>query len=93
MLCRIAWYPVANRKEGEMSLRALVREIVRSALALHARRHLGRVADSPKPFLLFLSSLAVAPEPVEGAFSVLADLDEVAVGIAHVAAPFPAVIF
>src|ERR1022692_2264771 len=31
-------------------------------------------------------------ETVEGHLSVLADLDEVAVGITHVAAPFPAVI-
>ena len=31
-------------------------------------------------------------EPMEGDFGVLADLDEIAVGIAHVAAPFPAVI-
>ena len=30
-------------------------------------------------------------ETVEGDFSILADLDEVAVGITHVAAPFPAV--
>jgi hypothetical protein len=31
-------------------------------------------------------------ETVEGHLSILADLDEVAVGIAHVATPFPAVI-
>ncbi len=31
-------------------------------------------------------------QPIESDFGVLADLDEVAVGIAHVAAPFPAVI-
>ena len=31
-------------------------------------------------------------EPSEGDFGVLADFDEVAVGITHVAAPFPAVI-
>ena len=30
-------------------------------------------------------------ETVEGHLSILADLDEVAVGITHVAAPFPAV--
>ena len=30
-------------------------------------------------------------EPVDGELSILADLDEVAVGITHVAAPFPAV--
>lgn len=30
-------------------------------------------------------------EPVEGELSILADLDEVAIGITHVAAPFPAV--
>jgi len=31
-------------------------------------------------------------ETVEGHLSILADLDEVTVGITHVAAPFPAVI-
>ena len=31
-------------------------------------------------------------EAVEGDLSILADLDEIAVGITHVAAPFPAVI-
>jgi hypothetical protein len=36
--------------------------------------------------------LTAVVEPVEGDFSILADLDEVAVGITHVAAPFPAVI-
>src|SRR5580704_7436261 len=41
---------------------------------------------------LSLAKLAAVVEPVEGDFSVLADLDEVAVGITHVAAPFPAVI-
>src|SRR6516164_9023976 len=35
---------------------------------------------------------AVAFESVEGHLCILADLDEVAVGITHVAAPFPAVI-
>jgi hypothetical protein len=39
-----------------------------------------------------LAKLAVVVEPVDGDLSVLADLDEVAVGITHVAAPFPAVI-
>ena len=34
----------------------------------------------------------VVCEPVEGQLSILADLDEVAVRITHVAAPFPAVI-
>jgi len=38
------------------------------------------------------SNLTVLIEPVEGDLSILADLDEVAVGITHVAAPFPAVI-
>jgi hypothetical protein len=41
---------------------------------------------------LSLLKLTVVIEPVEGDFSILADLDEVAVGITHVAAPFPAVI-
>jgi len=35
--------------------------------------------------------VSVAIESVEGHLSVLADLDEVTVGITHVAAPFPAV--
>ena len=41
---------------------------------------------------LSLAKLTAVVEPVEGDFSILADLDEVAVGITHVAAPFPAVI-
>jgi hypothetical protein len=40
----------------------------------------------------FGNSTEVAFKTVEGHLSVLADLDEVAVGIAHVATPFPAVI-
>ena len=35
---------------------------------------------------------AVVVEPVEGDFNILADLDEIAVGITHVAAPFPTAI-
>jgi hypothetical protein len=42
-------------------------------------------------FVLF-AKLTVVVEPVESHLSILADLDEVAVGITHVAAPFPAVI-
>ena len=34
----------------------------------------------------------VALEPIDGRLGVLADLDEIAVGITHVAAPFRAVI-
>ncbi len=41
---------------------------------------------------LSLPKLTAVVEPVEGDFSILADLDEVAVGISHVAAPFPAAI-
>jgi hypothetical protein len=41
---------------------------------------------------LSLAKLTAVVEPVDGDFSILADLDEVAVGITHVAAPFPAVI-
>jgi hypothetical protein len=41
---------------------------------------------------LSLAKLTAVVGSVEGDFSVLADLDEVAVGITHVAAPFPAVI-
>src|SRR5208282_348453 len=39
-----------------------------------------------------LAKLTAVIETVEGDFSILAHLDEVAVGITHVAAPFPAVI-
>jgi hypothetical protein len=38
------------------------------------------------------AKLTAVVEPVEGDFGILADLDEVAVGITHVATPFPAVI-
>jgi len=41
---------------------------------------------------LSLAELTAVVEPVEGDFSILAHLDEVAVGVTHVAAPFPAVI-
>jgi hypothetical protein len=41
--------------------------------------------------LLSLAKLTVVIEPLEGDFGILANLDEVAVGITHVAAPFPAV--
>jgi hypothetical protein len=44
-----------------------------------------------RPTCLSLAKLTVVVEPVEGDFSILADLDEVAVRITHVAAPFPAV--
>jgi hypothetical protein len=45
-----------------------------------------------KPSLHALPKLTAVIEPVERDFSILADLDEVAVGISHVAAPFPALI-
>src|ERR1700683_422708 len=41
---------------------------------------------------LSLAKLTVDVEPVDGDFGILAALDDVAVGITHVAAPFPAVI-
>ena len=37
------------------------------------------------------AALTVVVEPVDSKLRVLADLDDVAVGIAHVATPFPAV--
>ena len=40
----------------------------------------------------FVSRARVVLEPVEGDFSLLADLDAVAIGITQVAAPFPAAI-
>jgi hypothetical protein len=43
-------------------------------------------------FCASLAQFTVMVEPVESELSILADLNEVAVGIAHVAAPFPAVI-
>ena len=57
-----------------------------------------RIASCANPGKLRTSSCLSLPKltavvgSVEGDFSVLADLDEVAVGITHVAAPFPAVI-
>ena len=51
------------------------------------RKHFAQ--DSPR---VTPAKLTVFVEPVEGDLSILADLDEVAVGITHVAAPFPAVI-
>jgi hypothetical protein len=45
-----------------------------------------------RPHRLSLAKLSVLVEPVEGNFCILADLDEVAVWIMHVAAPFPSVI-
>jgi hypothetical protein len=41
---------------------------------------------------LSLAKLTGVVEPIEGDFSILADLDELVVRITHVAAPFPAVI-
>jgi hypothetical protein len=43
-------------------------------------------------FCLSLAISTAVVEPVEGDFSMLADLHEVAVRIPHVAAPFPAMI-
>ena len=47
---------------------------------------------SQPPLLIALAKLTAVVEPVEGDFSTLAHLDEAAVGVTHVAAPFPAVI-
>ena len=47
---------------------------------------------SSKTSCLSLAKLTMVVKPVEGDFGILADLDEVAIGITHVAAPFPAVI-
>jgi hypothetical protein len=41
--------------------------------------------------MVSLAKLTVVVEPVGGDLSILAELDEVAVGITHVAAPLPAV--
>ena len=41
--------------------------------------------------ILSLAKLIVFVEPVDGELSILADLDDVAIGITHVTAPFPAV--
>jgi hypothetical protein len=56
---------------------------------------LTNVADCMLPSLgvkLLGNLISIPLETVEGHLSILADLDEVAVGITHVAAPFPAVI-
>ena len=50
-----------------------------------------RMASAEDPACQEHKQLTVAVEPVEGELSILADLDEIAVGITHVAAPFPAV--
>jgi hypothetical protein len=55
------------------------------------RRHVGNDYKCSKE-TLSLAKLTAIVEPVERDFSILADLDEVAVGITHVASPFPAVI-
>jgi hypothetical protein len=66
--------------------------------ALDCAPHQGRIASCAdpgsfeRPHCLSLAKLAAVVEVVEGDFSKLADLDEVAVGITHIAAPFPAVI-
>jgi hypothetical protein len=49
------------------------------------------VAQRERAFA-FTGHSSVVFETVESHLSILADLDEVAVGITHVAAPFPAVI-
>jgi hypothetical protein len=40
---------------------------------------------------LSLAKLTVLFEPVDGELSILTDLDEVAIGMTHVTAPFPAI--
>jgi hypothetical protein len=41
--------------------------------------------------LLLFAESTVVVKPVDGKLSVLADFDDVAIGIPHIAAPFPAV--
>jgi hypothetical protein len=52
------------------------------------------VADCmlPSGVKLLGNLIGIPLETVEGHLSISADLDEIAVGITHVAAPFPAVI-
>jgi hypothetical protein len=64
-------------------------------IALLIRKRIASCADPEKlrtSSCLSFPKLSAVAEPVEGDFSVLADFDEVAVGVSHVATPFPAVI-
>src|SRR5271169_2063221 len=78
--------------------RSFASRSLRISPLLIARLTRERIASCAEPRKLRTSSclplakLTAVVEPVEGDFSILADLDEVAVGITHVAAPFPAVI-
>ena len=63
----------------------LITRLTRSE-SLHALAEASNVPCLSRP------KLTAFVEPVEGGFSILADLDEVAVGVTHAAAPFPAAI-
>ena len=68
-------------------------EIGSVEVRLNSNRFVRRAWDlrTPPPSSL-LAKLTVVFEPVQRDLSILADLDEVAVGVTHVAAPLPAVI-
>ena len=61
------------------------REPVRTSKPIPAAR---KLRTSPR---MSTATLTVVVEPVDGELSVLTDLNDVAVGITHVAAPFPPV--
>ena len=68
--------------QRKLSIARLTRERIASCAS---------VGSFERPLVLSLAKSAVFVEPVEGELSILADLDEVVVGITHVTAPFPAV--
>ena len=53
---------------------------------------MGRAQEAWSALSRGQTKLTVVVEPVEGDLSILADLDEITVRVAHVATPFPAVI-
>jgi hypothetical protein len=70
-----------------LSIAALVARLTRERVSSCAEPRSRRGSSGSS-----LAKFTVMVEPVESELSILADLNEVAVGIAHVAAPFPAVI-
>ena len=88
---RVSPYPAGGPSDAsEGPLRFVLRgsvvgEPVRSSKPIPAAR---KVRTSSR---MSTATLTVVVEPVDGELSVLTDLNDVAVGITHVAAPFPPV--
>jgi|SRR5580692_9995215 hypothetical protein len=80
--------PTPRSKRGQDPKEIISLEVLRISALLIARRTRERIASRAEPRKFRTSSglsfakLTAVVEPVEGDFSVLADLDEVAVGIA-----------